>query len=136
MYIRGDSTRWHNATRDELHNMAASIDRSAKTEPLGFISSHPQLCPADVLTGAFHNGRLAVVDVGVICPAASGAGLECVSTMHDRKKARMQQFSHELEAGGVVYRPFAVSCWGLCRCCTISRRERQDETAPLHTVPF
>ena len=32
--------------------------------------------------------------------------------MHDRKNARMQQFSHELEAGGIVYRPFAVSCWG------------------------
>ena len=92
--------------------MAASIDRSGETEPLGLIPSHPQLRPADVLTGAFHNGRLAAVDVGVICPAASGAGLDCVSTMHDRKNARMQQFSDELEAGGVVYRPFAVSCWG------------------------
>ena len=110
--VKGESTQGHNAIRDELHSMVVSVDRAAETEPEGLVVSHPQLRPADVLTGAFHNGRLAAVDVGVICPAASGAGLDCVRTMQDRKHARMQPFQEELMAGAVECRPFAVSCWG------------------------
>ena len=109
---KGESTRGHNAIRDELHSIAAPIDRAAEMEPEGLIASCPRLRPADVLTGAFHNGRLAAVDVGVICPSASGAGLDCVSTMHERKHARMRPFGEELGAGAIEYHPFAVSCWG------------------------
>jgi hypothetical protein len=67
---KGASTRGHNAVRDELESMAKPLDSNTETEPEGLISSHPRLRPADVLTGAFHNGRLAAVDVGVICPSA------------------------------------------------------------------
>jgi len=108
----GESTRGHNRIRDELHSMAKPIDSSAETEPEGLIPSHPRLRPADILTGAFHNGRLAAVDVGVICPSAAGAGLDCVVTMEERKRERMAPLAQELEAAGVEYRPFAVSCWG------------------------
>ena len=138
---RGESTRGHNAVRDELHSMAASVDRSAETEPLGLIASHPQLRPADILTGAFHNGRLAAVDVGVICPAASGAGLDCVTTMHDRKYERMRPFADELEAGAIVYRPFAISCWGRLHphatqmLQTLAKRmARRDGTASQRSI--
>ena len=109
---KGDSTRGHNAIRDELHCMATPVDANAETEPEGLIASQPRLRPADVLTGAFHNGRLAAVDVGVICPSASGAGIDCVVTMDQRKRERMEPFREELEASGVEYHPFAVSCWG------------------------
>ena len=109
---KGESTRGHNAIRDELHSMALQVDASAETEPEGLIPSHPRLRPADVLTGAFHNGRLAAVDVGVISPAASGAGADCVVTMDQRKRERMEPFREELEASGVECHPFAVSCWG------------------------
>ena len=108
----GESTRGHNAIRDELHSMAIPIDSAAETEPEGLIPSRPFLRPADVLTGAFHHGRLAAVDVGVICPSASGAGSDCVVTMDQRKRARIHPFSDQLEAGGVDYQTFIVSCWG------------------------
>ena len=109
---KGESTRGHNAVRDVLHSMAIPVDANAATEPEGLIASHPRLRPADVLTGAFHNGRLAAVDVGIICPSASGAGLDCVVTMDQRKRDRMEPFREQLEASGVEYHPFAVSCWG------------------------
>ena len=32
--------------------------------------------------------------------------------MDQRKRERLEQFRDELDAGGVVYHPFAVSCWG------------------------
>jgi hypothetical protein len=109
---KGESTRGHNAIRDELHNMALPVDANAETEPEGLIASHPRLRPADVLTGAFHNGRLAAVDVGVICPSAAGAGVDCVATMDQRKRDRMEPFRGELDRAGVEFHPFAVSCWG------------------------
>ena len=109
---RGESVRGHNAIRDELHSMAASVDSAAETEPEGLIASRPHLRPADVLTSAFHNGHLAAVDVGVISPSAAGAGRDCVVTMAQRKLERMQPFADELEAAGVEYQPFAISCWG------------------------
>ncbi len=109
---RGESVRGHNAIRDELHSMSASVDTAAETGPEGLIASRPHLRPADVLTGAFHNGHLAAVDVGVISPSAAGAGLDCVVTMAQRKLERMQPFADELEAFGIQYQPFAISCWG------------------------
>ena len=109
---KGPSTRGHNAVRDELYSMARPLDSNTETEPEGLIPSHPRLRPADVLTGAFHNGRLAAVDVGVICPMASGAGADCVVTMDQRKRERMAPFRDQLEASGVEYHPFAISCWG------------------------
>ena len=98
--------------RDTLHAVAKTTDSQAELEPEGLITSHPRLRPADVLTGAFHQGRLAAVDVGVICPTAAGAGLDCVVTMHDRKLAAMAVHQAALSAASVEYQPFAVSCWG------------------------
>ncbi len=112
---RGASARGHNAVRDELHSTAASIDCAAEAEPEGLIASRPYLRPADVLTSAFSNGHLAAVDVGVISPSAAGAGSDCVVTMAQRKIERMQPFAAELEAAGVEYQPFAISCWGRMR---------------------
>ena len=109
---KGESTCGHNDIRDELHSMASTVHASAETEPEGLIPSHPLLRPADILTGAFHNGRLAAVDVGGICPSAAGAGQDCVVTMDTRKRERMRPHQQELESGGIEYHPFAISCWG------------------------
>ena len=43
---------------------------------------------------------------------ASGAGADCVVTMDQRKRERMAPFRDQLEASGVEYHPFAISCWG------------------------
>ena len=120
---KGESTRGHNCVRDELFHMARSVDTCAETEPEGLLASHPRHRPADVLTSAFH-GRLAAVDVGVICPSAAGSGSDCVATMEQRKRDRLAPFRQEMEAEGVEYHPFAVSCWGrtqlLSRCSSRS----------------
>ena len=110
--LPGRAHRGHNDVRDTLHAIAKTTDSQAELEPEGLITSRPRLRPADVLTGAFHQGRLAAVDVGVFSPPAAGAGLDCVVTMHDRKLAAMAVHQATLSAAGVEYQPFAVSCWG------------------------
>jgi len=91
--------------------MAQPLDSTTETEPEDLIPSHPRLHPADILTGGFYNGRLAAVDVGVIRPAAAGAGPDCAATLDERKHDRMSAFTRDLEAAGINYKPFAGSCW-------------------------
>ena len=88
--------------------MASNIDPSSEIEPPGLIGSAPLLRPADLLSGAFTQGRLAAVDVGIICPSAAGSGADCVATMEVCKVARKD----ELAAAAIDYTPFAISCWG------------------------
>eukprot|EP00973_Karenia_brevis_P003231 444819-Karenia_brevis.AAC.1 len=110
---RGPSTRGHNAVRDELFKTASSLDSTSELEPIGLIPSYPGLRPADLLTGVSgFSGRLAALDVGVCCPAAAGAGTDCVESMRQRKVARMRPYADVLEAGGVEYRPVTFSCFG------------------------
>ena len=110
---RGPSTRGHNAVRDEIFAYAHSIDPSTEVEPTGLVGSRPALRPADVLTGVPDpSGRLAALDVGIISPAAQGAGADCVQSMVDRKNARIGPYRRELEDIGVEYRPVAFSCFG------------------------
>jgi len=109
---KGESTTGHNRVRDELHAMAHSVDAAAETEPEGLVASYPLLRPADILTGAFHHGRLAAMDVGIISPTARGAGHDSVETMHRRKSERMEIHADELASANVEYHPFAVTCWG------------------------
>ena len=104
--------RGHNAIRDELHRMASPVHAGAELEPLALIPSQPALRQADVLTSACHNGRFMAIDVGVICPAAAGAGADCVVTMDQRKRARMIPYAAELNQSAIEYQPFALSCWG------------------------
>jgi hypothetical protein len=110
---RGPSTRGHNAIRDELYAVASSLDATSEREPGGLIPSHPGLRPADLLTGASGlSGRLVALDVGVCCPAAAGAGADCVEAMRRRKVHRMEPFAAELENGGIMYKPVVFSCFG------------------------
>jgi len=110
---RGQSTRGHNAVRDALFKVAASLDPSSELEPLGLIPSRPRLRPADLLTGvAGFSARHVALDVGICCPAASGAGNDCAEAMRQRKQARLEPFREELAAGGVEYKPITFSCYG------------------------
>ena len=110
---RGPSTRGHNAVRNALFKVASSLDSTSKLEPTGLIPSHPRLRPADLLTGvAGFSARHAALDVGICCPAAAGAGGDCVEAMRQRKQTRLQPFRQQLEAGGVEYKPITFSCYG------------------------
>ena len=75
-----NSVAGHNAVRDALHSAACACDPTAEIEPLGLVTSHPTLRPADVLTSAA-SGRLAALDVGVASPDAAGAGVDCTESM-------------------------------------------------------
>ncbi len=109
----GPSTRGHNAVRNELFAVASTLDSTSELEPVGLIPSRPGLRPADLFTGASgFSGRLAALDVGICCPAAAGAGEDCVESMRRRKVARIAPFASELEAGGIEYRPIVFSCYG------------------------
>ena len=46
-----------------FHAIAKTTDFQAELEPEGLIASHPRLRPANVLTGAFHQGHLAWCDL-------------------------------------------------------------------------
>ena len=110
---RGPSTRGHNNVRDVIFQYSHSIDPNTELEPTGLVGSRPALRPADILSGVpDSSGRLAALDVGIIAPAAQGAGEDCVQTMVDRKNARMNRFRDELDAEGIQYRPIAFSCFG------------------------
>ena len=109
---KGQSTKGHNNTRDELFSIASALDPNTECEPLGLIDSRPQLRPADVLTSATSDGRLTALDVGVISPDATGAGEDCVTTMTQRKMQRYQPFADALEANGVRYQPVVWSAYG------------------------
>jgi len=110
---RGPSTRGHNAVRDELFRATSTVDSASELEPTGLVTSHPGLRPADLLTGASGlSARLVALDVGVCCPAASGAGADCVESMRHRKVVRMAPYQAELNAAGIDYRPVIFSCFG------------------------
>ena len=75
--------------RDELFRVASSLDSTSELELTGLIPCRPGLRPADVLTGVSgFSARHAALDVGVCCPVATGAGLDCVESMRQRKRRR------------------------------------------------
>ena len=52
------------------------------------------------------------MDIGICSPDASGAGADCVETMHKKKLETYQEYFEELAAQEVRYVPFIVSCYG------------------------
>ena len=55
---------------------------------------------------------LAALDVGLVAPEASGAGLDCVAAMHARKQDRYLPHQAELERANVQYVPMVWSAFG------------------------
>ena len=102
----------HNAVRDELHAAASMSDPSAELEPLGLITSHPTLRPADVLTSAALPGRLAALDVGVASPDAAGAGDDCTQSMVASKRGTYAAHLDALGQAGIQYQPVVWSAYG------------------------
>ena len=96
----------------QLHAAACACDLIAELESFGLITSHPTLRPADVLTSAALPGRLAALDVGVTCPDAAGAGIDCVESMVLAKRATYANHGDELRRAGITYQPVVWSAYG------------------------
>ena len=108
----GECTRGHNAARDVLLNIASLADPGALLEPLGVVPSAPTVRPADILCTAAIPGCTTALDVGIASPDAIGAGPDCCEAMFQREIGNYADHLAELEAKGVRYLPFTVSCYG------------------------
>ena len=87
-------------------------DPSAELEPLGLVTSHPSLRPADILTSAALPGRLAALDVGVSSPDAAGAGDDCTHAMVVEKRRTYAPHLEALRRAGIQYQPMVWSSYG------------------------
>ena len=81
------------------------------------------------------------MDVEIICPGAAGAGLDCVATMMNRKRARIAPYGAELDRSAIVCEPFVVSCWGRLRPDAIRMlrsvakvRARREQSVGVETL--
>ena len=86
-------------------------DPSAFVEVPGLFPSAPSLRPADIFTSAASPGRSTALDVGVCCPDACHAGIDCCDSMHQHKVDKYRKFLTEAEID-FEYRPLVFSCYG------------------------
>ena len=106
--------------RDEVCDMVKPLDHCAETKASGLIASRPMPRPADILNSVPLPGRLAALDIGIVCPAAAGAGADCTESMDRRKRDRIEPFTAERGANGVEYAPMVFSCHGRPHHCSIA----------------
>ena len=106
-----------------MFNEVSAIDPAAELEAAGLIPN-TLLRPADVLTGALGNGLVAL-DIGIASPDASGAGEDCVQTMHNKKIEKYAPHQEALQRQNIEYKPLVFSCYG---------RPHPSTTAILRTL--
>lgn len=80
-------------------------DPSAETEIRNLFPDAPTLRPADIFTSAAFPGRMAALDIGICCPDANGAGLDCCDSMHNCKIDRYKEHLHGRFGPDFVYCP-------------------------------
>ena len=107
-----EATRGHYGARDKIFDLVLLGDPNADKEVTELIPSAPTLRPADIFTEAAIPGCRAALDIGICSPDASGAGADCVETMHRKKLETYGEYFEELAAQGVRYVPFVLSCYG------------------------
>ena len=121
----GESTRGHNAVRDELFAITRIADTTAEREVLGLLDTAPGLRPADILTCAVQPSLSFALDIGIAAPPAAHAGTDCCETMRRRKVRHYADHAGDLLEQGIQYVPIIWSCWG---------REHEDTTRVLRRI--
>ena len=121
----GESTRGHNAVRDELFVLARIADTTAEREVLGLLDTAPGLRPADILTCSVLPSLSSALDIGIAAPHAAHAGSDCCETMRWRKVRNYAEHDSALLEQGIQYTPIVWSCWG---------REHADTTRVLKRI--
>ena len=108
-----ETTVGHNRIRDTIAMGLAMADPGTITEPSGLVPTRPELRPADVLSRAGREDGLIAGDIGIACPEAGGAGLDCVASMRSRKLDHYgDTVLGELRAQNITYVPLIISCFG------------------------
>ena len=121
----GESTRGHNAVRDELFAITRIADTTAEREVLGLLDAAPGLRPADILTCAVQPALSSALDIGIAAPHSLHAGSDCRETMRLRKLKYYADHTGDLLEQGIEYTPIIWSCWG---------REHEDTTRVLRQI--
>ena len=121
----GESTRGHNAVRDELFVIARIADTTAEREVLGLLDTAPGSRPADILTCSVLPSLSSALDIGIAAPHAARAGSDCCETMRWRKVRNYAEHDSALLEQGIQYTPIVWSCWG---------REHADTTRVLKRI--
>ena len=121
----GESTRGHNAVRDELFAITRIADTTAEREVLGLLDTAPGLRPADILTCAVQPALSSALDIGIAAPHSAHAGTDCCETMRLRKVRYYADHTGDLLEQGIEYTPVIWSCWG---------REHEDTTRVLRQI--
>ena len=106
---KGESTKGHYRVCDCVLELTHLADPSAETEVLNLFPDAPTLRPADIFTTAALPGRMAALDIGICSPDASGAGIDCCDTMHDKK---IDKYRDHLVGRDFIYCPLVFSCYG------------------------
>ena len=108
---RAESTRGHTNVTRQLAEEIAPIDSMMEIEPCGLIA-RTSLRPADVLTSVL-SGNLTAIDIGIASPDAQNATENYLGQMQQRKLDKYADYTEELEAQNITYRPMPFSCYGL-----------------------
>ena len=102
-------------------------DSSAVTEIRQLFSDAPNLRPADIFTAAALPGRMTALDIGICCPDACNAGIDCCDSMFHSK---VDKYRRHLDAqNDFEYRPLVFSCYGRVHPEAISIFETLARTA-------
>ena len=109
---RAHSTIGHNRVRDIVAAHFSKADPGTATEVEGLCPRDPRARPADVLSRAPHNTKIAAVDIGIKAPHATDAGPEPLNAMWSTKVAKYERHREDLELQGIVYEPLILSAYG------------------------
>ena len=121
-----ESTRGHNAVRNELLEFACQADATSEIETPGLIAAALGLRPADVLTSVAVVGLAScALDLRAAAPDAAGAGTDCAVTMHTKKTREYQAHLDAMARDGISYVPMVWSAWG---------REHPETTRVLELI--
>lgn len=82
---KGESTKSQYRVCDCVLEVCHLADPSSETEIRNLFLDAPTFRLADHFTCVAFLGRMAALDIGICCPDANGAGLDCCDSMHTSK---------------------------------------------------
>ena len=99
--------------------MSRALEPSTELEPVELVSSRPALRPSDILRGVSGlTGRLAALDVGIMCPQAAGhlgvaaQGAPGAAEGYARATCGRGDIEKRCRDAGVLFQPLICESFG------------------------